>query len=164
MAALAVAHLYTFSYVPFTVDGQRARLMQAVEALMETEGEAPRRKGRRSGKKSDRGEEEEEGGDEVKDGVGGDAEASKGVVGGRGGAAGGGGSSPAPRGTLALFFERHFAGRSAVRDFNASMPVVVLPSDFSPAKGVVVDSRPGDRVPVLEPLDPRSDDAVADLM
>ena len=81
-----------------------------------------------------------------------------------GGAAAGGGSSPAPRGTLALFFERHFAGRSAVRDFNASMPVVVLPSDFSPAKGVVVDSRPGDRVPVLEPLDPRSDDAVADLM
>jgi len=135
--------------------------MQAVEALMETDGEAPRRKGRRSGK-SDRGE-EEGGGGEVKDG-GGDTEAAKGVVGGRGGAAAGGGSSPAPRGTLALFFERHFAGRSAVRDFNASMPVVVLPSDFSPAKGVVVDSRPGDRVPILEPLDPRCDDAVADLM
>lgn len=160
-----MAHLYTFSYVPFTVDGQRARLMQAVEALMETDGEAPRRKGRRSGK-SDRGELEESGGGEVKDGGDTDTEAAKGVVGGRDGAAagGGGGSSPAPRGTLALFFERHFAGRSAVRDFNASMPVVVLPSDFSPAKGVVVDSRPGDRVPILEPLDPRSADAVADLM
>ena len=42
-------------------------------------------------------------------------------------------------------WERHFAGNSFVRDFNASMPMV-LPSDFTPGKGIVIASRPEDRV------------------
>jgi len=41
---------------------------------------------------------------------------------------------------------RHFASSSAVRDFNEAMPVVVLPSNFKPAKGVVIDSDPSERL------------------
>lgn len=41
---------------------------------------------------------------------------------------------------------RHFASSSAVRDFNEAMPVVVLPSNFKPAKGVVIDSDPNERL------------------
>ena len=171
-----VAHLYTFSYVPFTVEGQRARLMQAVEALMTDDGDLRGRKSRsRSQSQSPRdgaygagfggagtGGGEEKSGD-------GDEELATGAAAwlrGRPDGQSGGPAAPptAARSSVAQFLERHFAGRSAVRDFNASMPLVVLPSDFVPGKGVVVDSRPGDRVPALEPLDPRSDDAVADLM
>jgi len=41
---------------------------------------------------------------------------------------------------------RHFAGSAAVRDFNESMPVFVLPSNFKPERGQVRASRPSDRV------------------
>ena len=41
---------------------------------------------------------------------------------------------------------RHFAADSAVRDFNETMPVVVLPSNFKPTKGVVISSDPNKRL------------------
>lgn len=43
-------------------------------------------------------------------------------------------------------FDRNFASKAAVRDFNESMPVIVLPSSFVPEKGTVEVSRPSDRV------------------
>ena len=42
--------------------------------------------------------------------------------------------------------DRNFASSAAVRDFNESMPVIVLPSNFTPEKGRVALSRPSDRV------------------
>lgn len=42
--------------------------------------------------------------------------------------------------------DRNFASNAAVRDFNESMPVIVLPSNFTPEKGRVALSRPSDRV------------------
>ena len=42
--------------------------------------------------------------------------------------------------------DRNFASSTAVRDFNESMPVIVLPSNFTPEKGRVALSRPSDRV------------------
>lgn len=40
----------------------------------------------------------------------------------------------------------NFASSGAIRDFNKAMPVIVLPSNFTPEKGMVMTSRPGDRV------------------
>jgi hypothetical protein len=41
---------------------------------------------------------------------------------------------------------RHFASSSAVRDFNETMPVVVLPSNFAPTRGIVLHSDPNIRL------------------
>ena len=48
--------------------------------------------------------------------------------------------------TIMSIFDRNFASEAAVRDFNESMPVIVLPSSFVPGKGTVEVSRPSDRV------------------
>ena len=42
--------------------------------------------------------------------------------------------------------DRHFSTSSAVRDFNETMPVVVLPSSFVATRGVVVHSDPSERL------------------
>jgi len=42
--------------------------------------------------------------------------------------------------------DRHFAHSDAVRDFNEAMPVLVLPSGFSPRQGTLISSNPKDRV------------------
>ena len=42
--------------------------------------------------------------------------------------------------------DRNFASGAAVRDFNESMPIIVLPSNFTPQKGHVTVSRPSDRI------------------
>ena len=41
---------------------------------------------------------------------------------------------------------KNFASRTAVRDFNENVPVVVLNSNFVPTKGVTVYSDPRDRL------------------
>lgn len=47
--------------------------------------------------------------------------------------------------TVTEVLNRHFASSSAVRDFNEAMPVV-LPSNFKPSKGIVIDSDPNERL------------------
>lgn len=42
-------------------------------------------------------------------------------------------------------FDRHFAHKTALRDFNDAMPLL-LPTDFTPKRGVTVASYPEDRV------------------
>lgn len=42
--------------------------------------------------------------------------------------------------------ESHFAASSAIRDFNETMPVVVLPTQFTASRGTVVLSNPADRL------------------
>lgn len=50
-------------------------------------------------------------------------------------------------GSAALdILDRHFAGSTAVRDFNEAMPVIVLPTSFVPKRGAVVLSSPEDRL------------------
>lgn len=51
--------------------------------------------------------------------------------------------------TISLF-DRHFAANAAIRDFNETMPVVVLPTQFQPKKGLVVRSDPASRVEELQ--------------
>jgi hypothetical protein len=52
--------------------------------------------------------------------------------------------------TNPTFFDRNFATSSAIRDFNESMPMIVLPSNFEPRRGQVVISNPSERVRELE--------------
>jgi hypothetical protein len=47
-------------------------------------------------------------------------------------------------------FDRHFAAGTAIRDFNESMPVVVLPSTFQVKKGKVIQSDPATRIQEYE--------------
>lgn len=42
--------------------------------------------------------------------------------------------------------DKHFATKTAIRDFNEAMPVMVLPSAFVAKKGVVVRSDPAQRL------------------
>ncbi len=46
--------------------------------------------------------------------------------------------------------DRHFAANAAIRDFNETMPVVVLPTKFEPKKGLVIRSDPASRVQEYE--------------
>ena len=45
------------------------------------------------------------------------------------------------------FFKRNFAYTEAIRDFNSSMPVVTIPSGFTPSRGQSVVSNPKWRAP-----------------
>ena len=42
--------------------------------------------------------------------------------------------------------DRHFSIHNMIRDFNESMPVVVLPSNFEVRKGILIDSDPKNRL------------------
>lgn len=55
-------------------------------------------------------------------------------------------SSLAQSGGIHEIMDRHFATSSAIRDFNESMPVVVLPTTFKAQRGVVIQSNPADRL------------------
>ena len=50
---------------------------------------------------------------------------------------------------------KHFAANSAIRDFNETMPVLVLPSGFQMHAGMVVNSDPEARLRALEEEDRR---------
>jgi hypothetical protein len=45
---------------------------------------------------------------------------------------------------------KHFAANAAIRDFNKTMPVLVLPSGFEMSRGLVVNSDPEARLRALE--------------
>lgn len=42
--------------------------------------------------------------------------------------------------------DKHFSIHNMIRDFNESMPVVVLPSNFEVRKGILIDSDPKNRL------------------
>ena len=46
--------------------------------------------------------------------------------------------------------DKHFATSAAIRDFNETMPVLVLPSGFEMHRGRVVHSDPASRLQQLE--------------
>eukprot|EP01041_Mallomonas_annulata_P001613 gene1613-3112_t len=54
--------------------------------------------------------------------------------------------------TSAIDLDRHFAHKTALRDFNDSMPMV-LPSDFTPSRGRSIPSNPEDRLRGLDLAD-----------
>lgn len=59
---------------------------------------------------------------------------------------------PAP--TIAgELLDKHFSASTAIRDFNQTMPVVVLPSGFEMHRGVVVNSDPETRLRALQEED-----------
>lgn len=61
---------------------------------------------------------------------------------------------PQPPPTIAgELLDKHFSASTAIRDFNQTMPVVVLPSGFEMHRGVVVNSDPETRLRALQEED-----------
>lgn len=169
---MSIAHLYTFSYKPFTTEGRRAKLLASLTCSEDTlKGPLipfpaavvhglPLEQGGDSGKRGffqrDRGSNSN---------LSLDASMSTAEVyglnplhfksksssmsqsafnGHRGHI--NAGHSGSNSNTMLGILDRNFASNAAVRDFNESMPVIVLPSNFTPEKGRVALSRPSDRV------------------
>jgi hypothetical protein len=130
MCLVSIAHLYTFSYYPFTEEGFKAGLKDKARPL-------------------DVGLLDDEVYDDSSSPVSVASQQRQPVI----------VSSvkqnilkdgynPHPQDSMTPhgYINRHFAGSAAVRDFNESMPVFVLPSNFKPERGLVRASRPSDRV------------------